>query len=100
MNPPGPYSKKYQILIVNNCTWYTKGPCFCSKDKITNYIIRFCKRQKLIRGQYPTIQQIDSSTKFNKFKIQVEGEGMIFKLIAAYIPEANSIIEYIEGYIN
>ncbi|KUM55359.1 hypothetical protein ACN42_g11938 [Penicillium freii] len=100
MNPPSPRSKKYWVLIVDDYTRYTEGPCFRSKDKIADYMIRFCKRQKLIRGRYPAIWRIDGGTEFRKFKTWAESEGMVFEPIAAYTPEANGVAERMGGYIN
>lgn len=100
MNPPGPRGEKYWVPIVDDCTRYTEGPCFRSKDEIADYMIKFCKRQKLLRGRYPAIWRIDGGTEFHKFQTWAENEGMIFELTPAYTPEPNGIAERMGGYIN
>ncbi|OQE65453.1 hypothetical protein PENNAL_c0208G09362 [Penicillium nalgiovense] len=100
MNPPGPRGEKYWVPIVDDCTRYTEGPCFRSKDEIADYMIKFCKRQKLLRGRYPAIWRIDGGTEFHKFQTWAENEGMIFELTPAYTPEPNGVAERMGGYIN
>ena len=100
INPPRPGREKYQVPIIDDYTRYTEGPYFRTKDKITEYIIKFCKRQKLLRGRYLAIQRINGGSEFYKFQIQGESEGIIFKLTPIYTPKPNSVAERIGGYIN
>jgi transposase InsO family protein len=100
MTPLGPYGEHYWVPIVDDMSRFVEGIFVKKKEAISDHMITFCKRIKLIAGRFPGIWRLDNGTEFTKFIKWAEKEGMKFEFSPPYTAEPNGIIERTGGYVN
>src|SRR4051812_31808136 len=79
---------------------FVEGIFVKKKEAISDHMITFCKRMKLIAGRFPGIWRLDNGTEFTEFIKWAEKEGVKFEFTPPYTAEPNGIIERTGGYVN